>query len=42
MDQARDCEISNLELFKNIKSFDINLFELLEITDFIKCLRTLK
>lgn len=42
MDQAKDCEISNLDLFRNFKLFDRNLFEVLTINEYIDCLRTLK
>lgn len=38
MDQAKDCEMTNLELFKNFKNMDRNLFEVLQVNEFIECL----
>lgn len=41
MDQAEDCGITNLELFSNFKKFDRNLNGVLEMNEYIECLRSM-
>lgn len=41
MDQAEDCGITNLELFSMFKKFDKNLNGVLEMNEYIDCLRSM-